>query len=170
MLLADSGTTDIPAGWLAVAIPLASAAGYAIKWIVDQLIKVWTAKRQADTEDATIRRTQEVEDETRTIGHLEALIKRQDVERVSDREDYRKAEHEWRERTIRLELQVAQLIEVVRRQESRLASAIAHIRILEAMTGNKNVPKWQDPDPGMVRPHEGSGHHTPLPPKPEDGR
>lgn len=154
MVYADTGSNDIPAGWLAVAIPIAGLLGAGIKWLLEKLVTTWQSKRAAETQDAATRRANKLQDEDRMIVHLNALVQRQDDERVADREEFRKAEEGWNERQARLELQVAQLIEVLRRTEARLAGAISWMRSMEAIMDEKKIrlPKWQDPDPGMMHP------------------
>lgn len=112
----------------ALVITVASMFGGAVTWLATRLYDLWDKKRRNRLEDEDRRRKADIEDDDRTIGHLEKLIDRGEKLRVEMREDYRKLEAEFR---------------VTERTAERAVAWIVHLESL--LTAHKVPhPKWKD--------------------------
>jgi hypothetical protein len=128
----------------ALLITICTLFGGGVTWVVTRLWDWKKENRQNLLEDSARKRKEDIEDDNRTIQHLETLIDRGEKLRVEMREDYRKLEAEFR-------------------QTERLAErAVAWIVHLEQLLQSNKIPhpKWKD------YLEAGSQEHRPIQPGP----
>lgn len=114
--------------------------GGAVTWVVTRLYDWHKEKRKEKIEDEERKRKTDIEDDNRTIEHLEKLIERGEKLRVEMRQDYRILEQEFR------------------KTEKTAERAVAWIIHLESLLTEHKIPhpKWK----AIL--DAGSTEHSPL--------